>query len=267
MSYHFLCKRGIRPARTEQFLFMPGSRWAGGITSVNYNCCFQVSPNYIMPVSYEIRTAWKNTHSISYEIVLPSTDFIYKIVIPRYRFHMKKLLPQYIFHIKRWLPLYYLISLDYAYILMRHGKMCCWLVLSFWCVWHKWFLGWRLGVHISYGVWFGLVYGGLTPQQQPGSYQGGEMMIKSVFWWRKPEYPEETTDLRQVTDETSYGEYIFHDKIYPGGVDISREYIFHQTPANIIWAVNQHRTGLISVGYLAGVAMSFFPLLNDGIIM
>ena len=53
-------------------------------------------------------------------------------------------------------------------------------------------------------VWyrFGLVYWGLTPQQQPGSYQGGEMMImKSVFWWRKPEYPEETTDLRQVTDD------------------------------------------------------------------
>ena len=24
-------------------------------------------------------------------------------------------------------------------------------------------------------------------------------MMKSVFWWRKPEYPEETTDLRQVT--------------------------------------------------------------------
>ena len=22
------------------------------------------------------------------------------------------------------------------------------------------------------------------------------MMMKSVFWWRKPEYPEETTDLR-----------------------------------------------------------------------
>ena len=51
--------------------------------------------------------------------------------------------------------------------------------------------------------WFGLVYWGLTPQQQPGSYQGGEMMMmKSVIWWRKPEYPEETTDLRQVTDET-----------------------------------------------------------------
>ena len=44
-----------------------------------------------------------------------------------------------------------------------------------------------------------LVYWGLTPQQQPGSYQGGEMMMmKSVFYWRKPEYPEETTDLRQA---------------------------------------------------------------------
>ena len=43
----------------------------------------------------------------------------------------------------------------------------------------------------------GLVYWGLTPQQQPGSYQGGEMMMESVFRWRKPEYPEETTDLRQ----------------------------------------------------------------------
>ena len=50
--------------------------------------------------------------------------------------------------------------------------------------------------------WFSLVYWGLTPQQQPGSYQGGEMMMKSVFWWRKPEYAEETTDLRQVTDDT-----------------------------------------------------------------
>ena len=57
---------------------------------------------------------------------------------------------------------------------------------------------------ISGKVWFSW---GLTPQQQPGSYQGGEMMMKSVLWWRKPEYPEETTDLRQVTDETfhTYG--------------------------------------------------------------
>ena len=33
------------------------------------------------------------------------------------------------------------------------------------------------------------------------------MMMKSVFWWRKPEYPEETTNLGQVTDETfhTYG--------------------------------------------------------------
>ena len=45
------------------------------------------------------------------------------------------------------------------------------------------------------------------------------MMIKSVFWWRKPEYPEETTDLRQVTDETlllgrqplMFGLYLHHE--------------------------------------------------------
>ena len=32
-------------------------------------------------------------------------------------------------------------------------------------------------------------------------------MMKSVFWWRKPEHPEETTDPWQVTDETfhTYG--------------------------------------------------------------
>ena len=50
-----------------------------------------------------------------------------------------------------------------------------------------------------------LVYWGLMHQQQPGSYQGGEMMMmKSVFWWRKPEYPEETTDLRQVGGTTLF---------------------------------------------------------------
>ena len=32
------------------------------------------------------------------------------------------------------------------------------------------------------------------------------MMMKSVFWWRKPEYPEETNDLRQVT----YGTFHTH---------------------------------------------------------
>ena len=42
---------------------------------------------------------------------------------------------------------------------------------------------WRYGLFV-------FVYLGLTPQQQPGSYQGGEMMMmKSVFWWRKSEYP------------------------------------------------------------------------------
>ena len=48
-------------------------------------------------------------------------------------------------------------------------------------------------------VWFGLVYWGLTPQKQPGSYQGGEMMMMKSVLVGDPEYPEETTDLRQVT--------------------------------------------------------------------
>ena len=30
-------------------------------------------------------------------------------------------------------------------------------------------------------------------------YRGGQ-----VFWWRKPEYPEKTTDLPQVTDNLYY---------------------------------------------------------------
>ena len=65
-----------------------------------------------------------------------------------------------------------------------------------------------------------LVYWGLTPQQHPGSYQGSEMMMKSVFWWRKPEYPEETTDLRQVTDETFH---TFTDDDYAPAAVTDRE--------------------------------------------
>ena len=34
-----------------------------------------------------------------------------------------------------------------------------------------------------------LVYWGLTPQQQPGSYQGGEMIMKSVFQVEKTGVP------------------------------------------------------------------------------
>ena len=43
--------------------------------------------------------------------------------------------------------------------------------------------------------WFGLVLLGFNASATAGSYQGGEMIMKSVFWWRKPEYPEEITDL------------------------------------------------------------------------
>ena len=71
----------------------------------------------------------------------------------------------------------------------------------------------------------GLVYWGLTPQQQPGSYQGGEMMMKSVFWLRKPEYPEETTQskgsfliilyyLYYFIRSTMTGKYLYGTKVY-----------------------------------------------------
>ena len=49
----------------------------------------------------------------------------------------------------------------------------------FW--WHLWVNNGRPPSGVVWecwkGVWFGLVYWGLTPQQQPGSYQGGEMMM------------------------------------------------------------------------------------------
>ena len=33
---------------------------------------------------------------------------------------------------------------------------------------------------------------------------GIEAVIMMIHWWRKPEYPEETTDLRQVADKLSH---------------------------------------------------------------
>ena len=42
--------------------------------------------------------------------------------------------------------------------------------------------------------------GGVNASATARVISSGEAMMKSVFWWRNPEYPEETTDLRQVTD-------------------------------------------------------------------
>jgi len=35
-----------------------------------------------------------------------------------------------------------------------------------------------------------------TSNNCPVNYRGGQL-----YWWRKPEYPEKTTDLAQVTDK------------------------------------------------------------------
>ena len=39
------------------------------------------------------------------------------------------------------------------------------------------------------------------------------MMMKSGFWWREPEYPEETTDPRQNTELRSQTNYINNNNI------------------------------------------------------
>ena len=90
-------------------------------------------------------------------------------------------------------------STSHAMVRGRYGFRCLAISAMVFVV----YVAWQATIRGQ--VWFG--FRGLTPQQQPGSYQGGEMMMKSVFWWRKPEHPEETTDLRQVTDETfhTYG--------------------------------------------------------------
>ena len=92
-------------------------------------------------------------------------------------------------------------------------------------------------------------------------YQGGEMMMKSVLWWRKPEYPEETTDLRQVTDETFHTYGLCPVRGLNSGCSGVKQAVSYRGPLYMRPAFNQHQALHLVLAVIHGLSFGLRKLI------
>jgi hypothetical protein len=70
--------------------------------------------------------------------------------------------------------------------------------------WQTTLNAWKVKLSLLEMAWFGLVLWCLTPLSTIFQLYRGSLF----YWWRKPEYPEKTTNLSQVTDKLAVVSFI-----------------------------------------------------------